>query len=65
MIFSRINQIIAEQVGLELAIAEEVNTTVTYPHQNNASGVLSTILSAPLSGGLGTKAMPQRCADVL
>jgi hypothetical protein len=63
--FLPINQCIARSCGLKVAIAEEVNTNVTHPHQNNANGILSTILSAPFSGRLSTKAVPQRCSHVL
>ena len=60
-----INQRIVRASGLEIAIAEEVNTTVTHPHQDNASGVLSTGLSALFAGKLSTKAVLQRCGHVL
>jgi hypothetical protein len=60
-----INQRIVRASGLEFAIAQEMNTAVTPPHQNNANGILSTLLSALFADRLSTKAVPQRCGDVL
>jgi hypothetical protein len=65
MIFPAINQCMSGHPGLEFAIAQEAIITMTHPHQNNAYRILSTIVSASFSSKLGTKAVPQRCGDVL
>jgi hypothetical protein len=60
-----INQCIVRAPGLEFAIAQEMNTAVTHPHQYNATGILSTSLFALFAGKLSTNAVPQRCGHVL
>ena len=60
MIRTPISQRIVRASGLEVAIAQEVHTAVTHPHQDNAKRIVDNIVCT-FAGKLSTRAVPQRC----